>query len=51
MVYDFSTNADFDSWVLSSKPRTVKQYVDWISEYAEYCMSEIKFEYSWWTIC
>jgi hypothetical protein len=40
MVYNFPTNADFDSWVLSSKPRTVKQYVDWISEYAEYCLKE-----------
>ena len=28
MVYNFPTNSDFDSWVLSSKPRTVKQYVD-----------------------
>ena len=33
MVYKFPTNADFDSWVSSSKPKTVKQYVDWISEY------------------
>ena len=40
MVYNFPTNTDFDSWVLSSKPRTVKQYVDWISEYAEYCLKE-----------
>jgi hypothetical protein len=40
MVYNFPTNADFDSWVLSPKPRTVKQYVDWISEYAEYCLKE-----------
>jgi hypothetical protein len=29
MVYKFPTNADFDSWVSSSKPKTVKQYVDW----------------------
>ena len=25
---------------LSSKPRTVKQYVDWISEFADYCHRE-----------
>ena len=30
----------FDSWVLSSKPRNVKQYVDWISEFADYCHLE-----------
>ena len=31
---------NFDSWVLSSKPRNVKQYVDWISEFADYCHRE-----------
>ena len=41
MVYNFPTNADFDSWVLSSKPKTVKkQYVDWISDYANHCLKE-----------
>jgi hypothetical protein len=33
-------NADFDSWVLSSKPQTVKQNVDWISDYADHCLKE-----------
>ena len=40
MVYKFPTNADFDSWVSSSKPKTVKQYVDWISDYADHCLKE-----------
>ena len=40
MVYNFPTNADFDSWVSSSKPKTVKQYVDWISDYANHCLKE-----------
>ena len=41
VIYRFPTNGDFDSWVLSSKRRTVKQYVDWISDFAsdfaDYC--------------
>ena len=40
MPYSFPTNGDFDSWVTSSKPRTVKQYVDWISDYGDYCRKE-----------
>ena len=32
-----STNGDFDSWISSSKPRTVKEYVDWITDNANYC--------------
>ena len=41
MVCNFPTNADFDSWVSSSKPtRIVKQYVNWISDYADHCLKE-----------
>eukprot|EP01036_Dinobryon_divergens_P035919 gene35919-46631_t len=40
MAYAFPTNGDFDSWVSSSKPRTVKQYVDWITDFANYCRHE-----------
>ena len=41
MVYKFPTNADFVSWNSSSKPKTVKQYVDWISsDYADHCLKE-----------
>ena len=40
MVFNFPTNGDFDSWKSSAKPKTVKQYVDWISDYAEFCRTE-----------
>ena len=40
VIYKFLTNGNFDSWVLYSKPRTVQQYVDWISEFADYCHRE-----------
>ena len=40
VIYKFPTNGDFDSWVVSSKPRTVKQYVDWISDFAVFCQRE-----------
>ncbi len=40
MVYKFPTYADFDSWVSSLKPQTVKQNVDWISDYADHCLKE-----------
>jgi hypothetical protein len=36
MVYKFPTNADFDSRVSSSKPKTV----NWISDYADHCFKE-----------
>ena len=41
MVFNFPTNnGDFDSWKSSAKPKTVKQYVDCISDYAEFCRTE-----------
>jgi hypothetical protein len=40
VIYRFPTNGDFDNWVQSSKARTVKQYVDWIGDFADYCQRE-----------
>ena len=40
MTYSFPTNADFDNWVKSSKPSTVKAYIDWLKEYDSYCKAE-----------
>jgi hypothetical protein len=36
LILSISANGDFDSWISSSKPTTVKQYVDWITDYANY---------------